>query len=149
MKSLFNTYDNREVIDRINKLTPGTKQLWGKMSVAQMLAHAQAPLKVAYGELKLKRGLLGMLFGGFAKKSLLKPEPFKKHLPTAPDFIVRNNREFDEEKTNLIMLVEIFEKNGPAGLTKESHPFFGKLTIEEWDRLQLKHLDHHLRQFGV
>lgn len=26
---------------------------------------------------------------------------------------------------------------------------FGKLTKEEWNTLFAKHLDHHLRQFGV
>jgi len=38
---------------------------------------------------------------------------------------------------------------GPAGCTKHPHSFFGKLTPEEWAILSYKHLDHHLRQFGV
>ncbi|MBP9797478.1 MAG: DUF1569 domain-containing protein, partial [Chitinophagales bacterium] len=38
---------------------------------------------------------------------------------------------------------------GPTGVTKDKHPFFGKLSPEEWDTLTVKHLDHHLRQFGV
>ncbi len=35
------------------------------------------------------------------------------------------------------------------GLSKDPHPFFGNLNSEEWDTLNWKHLDHHLRQFGV
>ena len=34
-------------------------------------------------------------------------------------------------------------------VTQDPHPFFGRMTGEEWDRLLWKHLDHHLRQFGV
>ena len=45
-------------------------------------------------------------------------------------------------------LVRAFHARGPEKLAKE-HPFFGPLTSAEWDRLQWKHLDHHLRQFGA
>jgi hypothetical protein len=149
MKSLFDPSVNKEILDRIDKLKPDTQAQWGKMSVAQMVTHAQRPLKVAYGELLLKRGLIGFLFGSMAKKSLLKKEPFKKNLPTHPKFVIKGIPDFEEEKKNLSALVVKFEKDGPAGLTKNAHPFFGKLTVEEWDTLQWKHLDHHLRQFGV
>ena len=149
MKSLFNKETNREIITRINQLTPETKNLWGKMSVSHMVTHAQRPLLVAFGDLKLKRGILGILFGTMAKKSMIKPEPFKKNMPTDPHFIVKEHGAFEDEKQKLIALVERFASEGTTGITKETHPFFGKLTVEEWDILQVKHLDHHLRQFGV
>lgn len=149
MKSLFNTPDNNEIIHRINQLTPETKSVWGKMRVNQMVAHCQIPIRVAFGEMKLKRGLVGILFGGMAKKQLLKPEPFKKNMPTAPSFIVRTNTAFEEEKNKLLALVKRFVEKGHGVISNETHPFFGKLTVVEWDTLQWKHLDHHLRQFGV
>ena len=149
MKSLFNAPYNQGVIDRINALSPASKPLWGKMQVAQMLAHAQQPLKVALGELKLKRGVMGFIFGRMAKKKMLADGDLKKNLPTAKEFLVRTDLLFEEEKKKLIALIQRFYQSGPQGLTKEDHPFFGKLTTEEWDRLQWKHLDHHLRQFGV
>ena len=70
MQSLFNTTENNNIIGRIYKLKAATKQLWGKMNVAQMLAHSQTTLLVALGEKKLKSGLLGFLFGKIAKKQL-------------------------------------------------------------------------------
>ena len=30
-----------------------------------------------------------------------------------------------------------------------AHPFFGRLSRRSWGVLGYKHLDHHLRQFGV
>jgi hypothetical protein len=149
MESLFESATNQKIIDRINKINPYSKAEWGKMNVAQMLAHAQAPFKVANEELKLKRGLVGILFGGMARKQLTGPKPFEKNLPTDKNFLVTGNPDFQLEKANLIELVNKFYVSGPTGITKNPHPFFGRLTIQEWDTLLYKHLDHHLRQFGV
>lgn len=141
MQSLFIQPDNHQILNRINQLTADTKPLWGKMRVSQMLAHTQVPLLVAFGEHKLKRGLMGILFGKLAKKQMITAAPFKK--------ICLRIKPFEKEKNKLIELVKRFARQGVAGLTKEPHPFFGKLTENEWDILQWKHLDHHLRQFGV
>lgn len=149
MSSLFNASDTQQIIARINKLTTNSQPLWGKMNVTQMLEHCEPPLKVAFGDLKLKRGLIGILFGGMAKKQLMGEKPFRRNLPTAPQFLVKDYGDFESEKQKLIGLVEKFQENGPEGLSKDPHPFFGKLTPEEWDTLQWKHLDHHLNQFGA
>jgi hypothetical protein len=149
MKSLFDKTYNQEIIDRIDLLSPDSKSIWGKMDVCKMLLHAQRPLMVAFGEMKLKRSIIGILFGRLAKRKLLNPEPFEKNLPTSPQFIVKENPEFEFERQNLRFLVKRFADLGPSSLKNEIHPFFGKLTVQEWDTLQLKHLDHHLRQFGV
>ncbi|WP_207531902.1 DUF1569 domain-containing protein [Desertivirga arenae] len=149
MKSLFSPSESQHIISRLNKLTADSKPLWGKMNVAQMLAHCQWPLRIALGEQSVKRVLVGILFGGFARKQLVKPEPFRKSLPTAKEFVVTDQRDFVKEKLQLAALIEKFTKGGPEGLTEDPHPFFGRMTEQEWDVLQWKHLDHHLRQFGV
>jgi Protein of unknown function (DUF1569) len=149
MKSLFNASDNTEIIKRINKLNSKSGSEWGKMNVSQMLAHAQVPLQVAFGEVILKRGILGILFGKIAKKKLTGDQNFKKSMPTDKSFVVSDSRNFEEEKDKLIKLVQRFVNEGTAAITKDPHPFFGEMTTEEWDKLQWKHLDHHLRQFGV
>lgn len=147
--SLFNTTDNNAIIERIHKLTPESKPLWGKMTVAQMLAHAQQPLKVAFGELQLKQSVIGFLFGSYYRKKYTGKDTYSKNSPTDSHFIIRDNKNFEEEKNKLIPLVQRFAKEGASAITKQKHPFFGKLTTEDWDILQSKHLDHHLRQFGV
>ncbi len=150
MKSLFITSDNQEIIVRINRLTANSKAEWGKMNVGQMLTHAQRPLRVALDELKLKRTLVGILFGKMAKKKLANgEEPFSKNLPTDKNFVVAGQRNAEEEKKKLVDLIRKFSQVGPAGLSREPHPFFGHMTTQEWDTLMWKHLDHHLRQFGV
>jgi hypothetical protein len=149
MKSIFNAADNADFIKRINKLSPSSQALWGKMNVGQMLTHSQTTLNLAIGDLKLKRAFIGFLFGKIAKKKLLNDEPLEKNLPTFREARIKDERDFEEEKAKLTDLIKRFQKVGPDGLIKDPHPFFGDLKPEEWDKLNTKHLDHHLRQFGV
>lgn len=151
MKSLFNATDNQEIIKRINALSPDSKAKWGKLTVEKMLAHARFPLMAAYGNAQMsKRGLIAILFGKIAKKQLItENQPFKKNLPTDKYFIIPNPEAFEKEKAALIENVKLFVEKGPNAITKEPHSFFGNLTPQEWDKLQWKHLDHHLAQFGV
>lgn len=149
MKSLYNADDNQEIIRRIENLRADSAAQWGKMNVAQMLAHCQTPLQVAYGDIKLKRRLIGILFGSIAKKRLATDKPWDKNMPTDPAFVRLGEHDFETEKNKLIPLVRRFAEQGPSGITTDPHPFFGRLSSEEWDRLQMNHLNHHLTQFGV
>ena len=148
MKSLFNNTDNNEIIERINRLTPESRAGWGKMNVAQMMCHCSIALKACLGEIKPKKVFISYLFGKIAKKQVLGPKDFRKNTPTAKEYIVKDIKNFDNEKERLISYVKKFEA-GSDVVTKEQHPFFGKMTIEEWECLIWKHLDHHMRQFGV
>jgi hypothetical protein len=63
--------------------------------------------------------------------------------------IVSNSPTFEMEKQQLIDKVQDFVKKGPSTITQHPQSFFGKLTATEWDKLQWKHLDHHLHQFSA
>ncbi len=147
--NLFDAAQSRDILARLDRLRADTPALWGKMDVAQMLAHCQVPLEVAMGDVELKRGLIGILFGRMAKRKLLAPGEFGRNMPTHPRFRVSDARAFAREHARLRGLVQKFASGGPAVLTRAAHPFFGPLTEAEWSALQWKHLDHHLRQFGV
>jgi hypothetical protein len=150
MKSLFDLSARDEIIARINRLRPDSKAEWGKMNASQMLAHLSQAFRTASGELKLKRVFIGKLFGSFAKKKFITGEgPFSKNSPTDKTFIITGERDFDKEKEILLSLIEKFCSSGIEGVSKDPHPFFGTMTPEQWDILMMKHLDHHLRQFGV
>ena len=149
MESLFDKNGNDAIIKRIESLTEDSLPLWGKMNVAQMLSHCQAPLDVASWEIYLKSNFFLQLIGRFYKKKILAAPGFKKNSPTVPDFLRTNFVDFEEAKMFLVIKVVQFSILGPNGIDNHRHPFFGKMTDEEWDLLQWKHLDHHLKQFGV
>ena len=81
MKKIFDPAENKLIKERINKLTANSQPLWGKMNVSQMLAHLQPPIQVAFGQLQLKRGLIGFLFGKIAKKQMLLDNHLNKTCP--------------------------------------------------------------------
>jgi Protein of unknown function (DUF1569) len=149
VKNLYETTAYNEIITRMNQLTPSNEKLWGKMNVAQMLAHCKEAFKVPLSEKPLKRLLIGYIFGGIAKKQLYSDKPWKQNLPTAPNFKITNERDFNTEKQELQKLIEQFYTLGPDKTGKYLHPFFGRLTKEQWGIGMYKHVDHHLQQFGV
>jgi len=146
VKNLFDPAVKQDIITRINKLTPQSQRQWGKMDVAQMLAHCQMPLGVAVGKHKLKGGFLLSLIGPLIKGILYNEKPFKKNLGTAPSFKMTEPREFEKEKQGLIQMLNEFSE---TTMSDEPHPIFGKMTKEQWSKGTWKHLDHHLQQFGV
>jgi len=149
MKNLFDSAPYNEVVERMNKLSPASAAQWGKMNVAQMLAHCKEAFKVPLSEKKIPRAFAGRVIGWLIKKKLYNDSPWKQNLPTAPNFIIRDERDYDHEKQQLMELVNRFYKAGPNGISKYPHPFFGKFTPEQWGMSMYKHLDHHLQQFGV
>jgi hypothetical protein len=150
MFSLTDSNNYEKIVERIEQLKPGTKPLWGAMNVNQMMLHCQMSFKLAFEELTMRTGLLGFLFGKLAKKQMIKNKPFKKNLPTAPPFKTSHlNPDFEITKKQLLNYIKRFRLAGSEGITQKPHPFFGKMSFEEWDTLQFKHLDHHLKQFGV
>ena len=147
LKNLFDPTVKQGIIVRINKLTPQSQPQWGKMNVAQMLAHLQMPMGVAIGKHKLPRTFFGRIVGRFAKSILYNEKPFKRSLPTDPSFVMTNyEKDFEKEKEGITIMINNFKEEN---IINELHPFFGKLTKEQWSKGMYKHLDHHLQQFGV
>lgn len=54
---------------------------------------------------------------------------------------------FEEQKILFINIIRLFPLN-TLQLTL-THPAFGNISTNEWGIAAYKHMDHHLRQFGV
>ena len=143
---MFDPAIKQDIIDRINKLTPQTQHKWGKMDVAQMLSHVQLPISCAYGTHQVKGSFLLKLLGPLFKGILYNDKPYKQSLPTDPTYIVVDSKNFEAEKQTLLELVKKFS---PEAVVLLNHPVWGKMTKEHWSKATWKHLDHHLKQFGV
>jgi hypothetical protein len=148
-KNLFEPETLGEVLSRIDKLRPDSRREWGKMDPAQMMAHCSITMDIACGKVKLPRMFLGRLVAPFVKSIYTNDKPFGKGSPTGKEFVVSDARDFAREREALKEKTRAFSEGGEAGCTRHPHPFFGELTPYEWSRGMYKHLDHHLRQFGV
>jgi hypothetical protein len=150
MKNCFDAQVTAELIDRINQLQPTSPAMWGKMSVDQMLAHCCVAYEMAFTDKHPKANLvMRFLLINFVKKGVVNEVPYKKNLPTAPAFRIKNEKNFAEEKVRLIAFLEQTLATGAAGFEGKESPSFGPMTAKEWNNLLYKHLDHHLAQFGV
>ncbi|MEJ1237070.1 DUF1569 domain-containing protein [Chryseolinea sp. T2] len=148
--NIFSPDTTRELIVRINKLTPETRPQWGKMNASQMLAHLCVMYEMVYED-KHKRpnAFMRFLITLVAKDTVVGNKPYPRNARTAPAFVITDQRDFEREKGRLTDYIIRTEKNGEAFFEgRESHSF-GKLTLPEWNNYFYKHLNHHLTQFAV
>jgi hypothetical protein len=139
-----------ELISRINKLTPETKALWGKMNVAQMLAHCNVTYEMIYENKHPKPGaILKVILKLMVKPIVTNEKPYKKSSQTAPAFIIADERVFNDEKVRLIGFIKQVQAEGEGTFNGKESLSFGKLSTTEWNNMFYKHLNHHLSQFGA
>lgn len=150
MKDIFDAAVTAGLIQRIQALRPDTRPLWGKMDVAQMLAHVNVSYEMVYESIhKRPNRLLRLVLRAFVKPGVVGDKPYPRSAPTAPAFRITDARDFERERSRLIAYLRRTQELGGEHFDgKESHSF-GPLTRAEWSTLFHKHLDHHLTQFGV
>jgi hypothetical protein len=149
MKTIFDAETHHELLNRLGKLTPEAERQWGKMSPAQMMEHTARALDMAIGKKPMKQIFLGKMLSWMFRKEFLGEKPFKQNRPTGPDFIIKDELDFESTRARLKELIDEFHASGEGGLDGNVHGFFGPLTGKQWGETQYKHLDHHLRQFGL
>lgn len=150
MKSVFVGKDVDEMLARIDKLTPETAPVWGKMNVAQMLAHLNVQYEMAYTDKHPKAGgFKQFMLKLFVKNAVVGPKPFPKNSRTAPQFVIADEKDFDTEKKRLVDFIRKTQELGESYFEGKDSNSFGVLTVDEWSNSFQKHNDHHLQQFGV
>ena len=150
MGTLFDVAARDRILARIESLRPDSPRGWGKMNVAQAMSHCALALEAATGDAVLHSNFMAKLIGPWFKGWIAGPKPFSKNSPTHPLLVLNATPcDFDRERTRLLSVVRKFHDAGPASAAKYRHAFVQKLNGDEWGRVQHKHLDHHLRQFGA
>lgn len=149
--NLFNPTKREVIITRLNRLTPESKALWGKMNAGEMLCHCLDGNKMGLGEIP-PTDSSNFFTRSFVKFLVVYLMPIPKGAPTAPEINphIRGSKpqDFERERQLLIDDINNFAKLTAADF-KGRHHVFGTLTPNQWGRLAYKHLDHHLKQFGV
>ena len=131
---------------RVQRLTPETTHKWGKMTVDQMLWHVSQGLAQSLGEVPALPNKVPV--PQWLSKFVAFNMPWPKGAPTPPDLVAVDRYAFESEQQRCLQLIDRFTATDMSG-TWIASASFGPLTGREWSRFQAKHLDHHLRQFGV
>lgn len=146
MATLRNAEHRKKLIERINKLRPESPPEWGSFTVGRMICHLSDGLSMALGELAT-RSLGKKNFQRFPLKHMvLYVMRFPKNVTTVPELLSSNPTSFEADRERVVERIDrmAVQADG-AGM---EHPLLGMLTTREWNVLQYKHIDHHLRQFG-
>jgi hypothetical protein len=148
--NFLNPADNKALISRLFRLMPDAQRRWGTMNAGQMLVHCADQLRVSRGEKPVTSlrvpGLLKPLLKWYFITRL---QEFKPNMKTLPELDARAGMtppvSFATDHATLVGLL------APARYRPEGvdHPLFGHLSAREFGEITWKHLDHHLRQFGV
>jgi len=149
MRTLWNEADRRELIARIDKLSPQAKARWGKMNAPQMLVHIADAFRMSLGEIHVRFRKTPLRFTA-VKLFVIYVLPFiPKGAPTAPELQKSQPAGWREDVAQLRALMDrlVAARNRPAS-GWPPHPTFGPLSERAWGVLNYKHLDHHLKQFG-
>lgn len=151
MSTLFDENIRNQVRSRINSLTPGSQAKWGKMNVGQMLCHVNDGFLMASGELPVV-DKSNIFLRTVVKFMILNVVPMPKSAPAAPEIDQFRNgtppADFERDRETMLANLEKMAAM-PADHNWAKHPAFGQLNREQWGKLGYKHLDHHLKQFGV
>lgn len=150
MKNVFEPTVTEELIERTHKLRPDSQPHWGEMGIAQMLAHCNVIYELVYDNTHKKPNpLMRFVLKTFVKKAVVSETPYKPNGQTAPAFLVKDEKDFELEKQRLISYLVKTQQLGEAHFDKKEAHYFGPLSKTEWNNMFYKHLDHHLKQFGV
>ncbi len=150
LPNIFTADVSDKIINRINSLEITSRANWGKMTVSQMLAHCNVTYEMTFENIHPKpNNFYKFIFKMIVKKKVVTDFPYTHNGKTAPAFIIKSEKNFEEEKNRLINYIYKTKELGESYFdNKESHSF-GRLSKEEWNNMFYKHIDHHLSQFGV
>ena len=151
----YNTRSNffdKVVIDCITNLPEDANSLWGKMTAQDMIEHLIWAFECSIGVIEVPCRTPENLLER-AKRFLYDnrptPQNFKNPL-LGDDPLPHRYSTYSEAKGVLLKNVDAFNKyfiEHPKAV--HTHPVFGSLGAEEWQRSQYKHCYHHLLQLGM
>jgi hypothetical protein len=146
MPSLRDDTARRQLGARLQKLTPETGARWGRLDAPRVLCHLGDTLAVAVGEAAAAPLNRKLLHHFPVKHLIMYVLPFPKGAPTSPDLLSSTPGDFDGDRRRVLDLMGRLAA-APSGKGPDN-PIFGPMTNDEWNALQWKHIDHHLKQFG-
>jgi Protein of unknown function (DUF1569) len=134
---------------RIQRLDPNARAKWGRMTAPQMICHLNDAFRCCTGE-KYASPATGILQRTFIKWVALRtPLKWPPGVPTRPE--IEQGRggtppaDWESDRAELLALMSAFADRRTFGV----HPAFGQMSQRDWLIWGYRHVDHHLRQFGV
>jgi hypothetical protein len=146
MRTIWQDADRRELRERLERMSPDARPRWGRFTAPQMMAHLADNCRMMLGELSVADKNL-LLRHWPIKQLVIYVLPFPKGAPTAPELLGGPTGDWAAERSRAIALLDRVAADRSRACPP--HPAFGRLSRRAWGVLAYRHIDHHLRQFGV
>ena len=141
------------LIERVARLTPDGQRRWGTMSAGECLAHLGDSSDNVLGRRDfppdpVPRGAALMKW-----IALYSPLPWPKGRivgPARSDPRRDGNKpgEFEQDRNRVIEGLRALAAAREDAVMR-MHPNFGSMKLKDWHRWAFRHVDHHMRQFGL
>ncbi|HEX3127305.1 MAG TPA: DinB family protein [Thermoanaerobaculia bacterium] len=157
MPGLLSTIADPQTLDRLlsrlARLTLDSQRRWGTLTPAEMLCHlgdagdAVLGLRVTPGpkpDVKPSRILMWLAVWSpihWPKGAETRAGSDPKKLGTRPG-------DFEQDRERVVSGLRAMAAAAPGSLLPV-HFRFGPMTVKGWQRWAWRHVDHHLRQFGL
>ncbi|MBI5094268.1 MAG: DUF1569 domain-containing protein [Candidatus Hydrogenedentes bacterium] len=150
MRHLDHDYVN-DLIQRVRRIPADAEPKWGSMSPQELVQHLVMTVKYSMGHAGKTK-----VTGGWFAKNILGPLimhgfvkiPRNIRLPKRAIDAQRSQEHADLETFHAV-LNQYLDLVQAGEMTPEPHPFFGDIGIDGWDKMHIRHFEHHLAQFGV
>jgi hypothetical protein len=147
MPTLRNVAERKALVARLGRVRPEAKAQWGALDAPRMVCHLGDALDSGLGELQVPAGMGPWVLRHFPVKHLaLYVVPMPKGAKAPKELLGTAPGDFESDRRRVLEGIERLA-GAPEGWGPE-HFLFGPLRNDEWNALNWKHIDHHLRQFG-
>ena len=138
------------LVARLQRVERTSSRLWGKMNAHEMLCHLADSFLTMMGERQISSAETWMSQHVIKFIAIHTPLPWPKGIPTRPEVNPHDKGTrpavFDRDRDTVIALMRRFAS---PEARYARHPMFGAMTRSEWLTWGFRHVDHHLRQFGL
>jgi Protein of unknown function (DUF1569) len=151
MKNIFDPTNCLELQSRLDTLTPESPRRWGRMTPNQAICHLNDWFLAALGDRPLPIRPPDLKTKIICFLAFTSPMPWPKGVKTSGELDAEQGGTppagFDQDRAELLSLMARFVKSDVDKLNP--HYKWGTLSRAVWGRYGYRHIDHHLRQFGV
>lgn len=139
-------------VARFEKLEPGTKAAWGKLTTETVIPHLIAAVKMSMGDAPALP-----FVGNWVTTTILWPLMRTGWFSIPKNITIKGGDGkplpailSPGDTTTLAETIEDFLRRREAGtMTCTVHPVFGDVGPDGWAVLHTMHIKHHLKQFGL
>lgn len=144
-------FDNdfvERIIQRLDSIPPDHTPHWGQLRKDSLIEHLIWAVRHS-----MSKSTRVPFMGNWFTVNILGPLYLRGFVPTPKNLQFKGSqtalRETGDLETLHALLEEYLNLVQADELHPGTHPLFGEIGVDGWDRLHLIHFEHHCKQFGV